>query len=354
MTTFTLEPQYLFKLASMPRGFNTTVGVANKCNVPSKTIVIDFLGNCLLCDCDAWLPIPVGKVLDFESISEVFASDAAQIIQQDVTDGHFSWCAVDQCGIRNGNRIKQKMTLSINVDESCNLRCPSCRRDSVMLTSGPEYQTKLQMVERIIDWLEIYDDPIHIGMSGNGDPLASHVIRPLLFNFPAKSNQTFSIGTNGLLVKKLYTQISILNQITHWSISIDAGTQSTYEDVRRPGKWSVLLENLDFLRNTGKNSITTLNFVLQNKNFRDLPSFVALCHDYGMRGNIRELDDWGTWSIIRPSEPDTWTIKNGIFDDHDVLQISHPNHFAARELVQQYVGESHVSFSSKIHSVLNS
>lgn len=354
MTAFTLEPQYLYKLASMPRGFNTTAAVGNKCNVPSKTIVVDFLGNCLLCDCDGWLPIPVGKVLDFRSIPEVFQSEAAQIIQQDVANGYFSWCAVDNCGIRNSDRIKQKLSLSINIDESCNLSCPSCRRDSIMLTHGPEYQKKLQVVERIMTWLDTYNEPIQINMSGNGDPLASLVIRPLLLNFSAKRNQTFIINTNGLLIKKLLAKLPILDQITGWIISIDAGTQSTYEDVRRPGKWSVLLENLDFLKDMGKNSSTSLNFVMQNKNFRDIPFFVNLCRDYGMHGNIRELDDWGTWSIIKPSNPDIWTIKNGIFEDHDVLHVSHPNHYAARDLIQQYIGESHVTFSPRIQSLLTS
>lgn len=354
MTTFTLEPQYLFKLASMTRGFNTKSAVANRCNVPSKTIAVDFLGNCLLCDCDAWLPIPVGKVMDFASIPEVFASPAAQIIQQDVESGYFSWCAIDHCGIRDSDRIKQKVSLSINIDESCNLHCPSCRRDPIMLSHGDEYQKKLQTIERIMTWLDRYHDPIHIIMSGNGDPLASHVIRPLLLNFSARSNHTFRIMTNGLLIKKLLDKLPILDQITEWSISIDAGTQVTYEDVRRPGKWSILLENLDFLRDRGKNTKTSLNFVLQDKNFRDLPAFADLCRQYGMHGQVRELDDWGTWSVIRSDNQDTWTIKNGIFEDHDVLNVNHANHVSARDIVKQCLDVSWVSFSPKIRSLMNS
>lgn len=354
MTTFTIEPQYLFKLASMTRGFNTSLGVNNKCNIPFKTITVDFFGNCLLCECDGWLPIPVGKVLEFESIDDVLNSKTAHVIQQDVIDGNFSWCAVENCGIRDGDRIKQVMSLSINIDESCNLHCPSCRRDSIMLTYGPEYQKKLQTVERIMDWLSKYEKKIHINMSGNGDPLASHVIRPLLLNFVHKENQTYSIQTNGLLIKKILDKLPILERIIGWSISIDAGTQSTYEDVRRPGKWSILLENLDFLKKIGKNSITTLNFVLQNKNFQDLIPFVDLCRNYGMHGYVRELDDWGTWSIVRPNQPDIWTVNNGIFRDHDVLQTSHPNYSKARDLIQRCLDESLLSFSPKIQSIMNS
>lgn len=348
MTTFTLEPQYLFKLAPMTRGFNTKLAVANKCNVPSATIVIDLLGNCLLCDCDGWLPLPVGKVLDFNSIAEVFASDAAQLIQQDVAAGHFSWCAVDHCGIRQGNRIKKNMSLYINIDESCNLACPSCRRDPVMLIQGPDYDKKIQSIARIVKWLSTYNDPIHVVLSGNGDPLASHVIRHLMLDWQIRPNQTFTLKTNGLLIKKILAKLPILDQITNFSVSVDAGSESVYENVRRPGKWITLVENLEFLCENNKNHITSLNFALQKNNFRDVAAFVGLCETYAMSGIIHNLDDWGTWSVITPDTPDVWTIKNGVFSDHDVLNTSHPDHSEAVGIIRQFADHSAIHMSPVI------
>jgi molybdenum cofactor biosynthesis enzyme MoaA len=353
MTAFNLEPQYLFKLVSMPRGFTTKEPISNKCNIPSRYITIDHLGNCFLCVCDGWLPLPVGQVMDFMSIQEVFKSEQAKTIQADVADGYFSWCAVDHCGVRSGNKIQNTVGLSINIDESCNLHCPSCRRDPVMLTQGAEYEKKLASIKRIMEWLYQWNDPIHINMSGNGDPLASHIVRHLLLNFVPKDLQTFTLATNGLLIKKLLGRLPILNQITRFSISVDAGSASVYEDVRRPGKWNMLIENLEFLKDTGKNSLTYLNFALQNKNYKDIPAFVALCQQYGFTSIVHQLDDWGTWPIMDSTAKDSWSIKNGIFEQQDVLSFTHPNHLEAKEILRPYIGQPDIKIAPMILSKFN-
>jgi hypothetical protein len=111
MTAFKLEPQYLYKLASMPRGFTTKNSVNNRCNIPSYTVTVDFLGNCLLCECDGWLPIPVGKVDDFQTIDDLFACEQARLICNDVEQGNFSWCAIDHCGIRDSDKIRDRKSV---------------------------------------------------------------------------------------------------------------------------------------------------------------------------------------------------------------------------------------------------
>jgi molybdenum cofactor biosynthesis enzyme MoaA len=354
MSLLKLEPQYLYKLLSMPRGATSTTPVGNKCNIPYYTIVIDYLGNCLLCDCDGWLPIPVGKVQDFTSIDEVLSSPIAKMLQEDVGNGNFMWCAVDHCGIRNQNRNKKHVTLSINIDDSCNLQCPSCRRDSIMLTSGPDYEFRLKNANTILSWLENYDHPIHITMSGNGDPLASAIMRPIIKEFQPKDNQTFTLSTNGLLIKKQINEgMSIFNSVTNFKISVDAGSKEIYEDVRRPGKWSVLLENFDYLTSLKNRPTVYLNFAVQNKNYKDIPNFVELCHKYRFRGNIHQLDDWGTWEQMKSQYPDTWTIQNGIFSDHDVLNSNHPNHHECKQLIEQYQNYENITFAPQILNLIN-
>lgn len=353
MSTFTLEPQYLYKLASMPRGFTTNQFIKNKCNIPFYTIIIDSLGNCLICTCDGWLPLPVGKVFDFYSIDEVLSSPAAKLIQKDVSDGMFSWCAIDHCGIRNGDIIKNRFSLTINIDESCNLHCPSCRRSAIMISEGPEFEKKIKMIERIMQWLDIFDRPIDIRTSGSGDPLASHITRPLIKNFKPKQSQNFYIGTNGLLIKKQLADAPIFNQVRGLDISIDAGSREIYQDVRRPGNWNVLLDNLDFLRHNGKHIDVKLSFILQNKNYKDLPNFVNLCKSHGFKGNITQLDDWGTWNRHTTDLADSWTIINGSFQHQDVLNPNHPNYLEARLIVQGLINETDITFNPFILKQFN-
>lgn len=311
----------------MPRGTMSATPIKHQCNFPSYTLSVDYRGNIFVCDCDGWLPIPVGQVQDFDTIEQIFSSDIAQALQKDVSDQNFSWCAVDHCGIRNRNQIKTQTTIAINIDESCNLACPSCRRSQIMINSGPEFEGKIDQINRIVRWLGIYDQPLHVILSGNGDPLASQIMRPLVKTYKPQSNQTFTLFTNGLLIKKqVTTSMPMFDHITTFRISVDAGSQDVYEDVRRPGKWSLLIENFEYLTQLGKQNKVHLNFALQSKNYRDLPNFISLCQHYKFHAIVHQLDDWGTWNYDNIKTPDTWTIANGTYLDHAVLNPSHALH----------------------------
>ena len=326
MQELNLDTSYAYKLKSLPRGDVLTTAITNTCNIPYKAITIDYNSNCLICTCDGYLPIPVGKVEEFNSIAEVFNSPIAKKLQQDVTDQKFTWCAVNHCGIKDKNILSTKYRLAINIDESCNLHCPSCRREQIMHIDGPEIEGKKQDLEKITSWLAEFDEPIHIILSGNGDPLASHVIRPFFNNYQPKNNQTFGLFTNGLLIKKQLEKSLVLPNITEFIISVDAGSEIVYENIRRGGNWNVLMDNFNFLNEKNKNRIVKLNFAVQKNNYKDLYNFVELCRRYGFSGNIHQLDDWGTWNYDTVENPDTWTITNGTYIEHAVLNSTHPEH----------------------------
>ena len=297
---FEVSHQEWWSYNSRFRGENYTGPINGSCTVPYQYITIDKDSDCNLCICDAWLPISVGKVTNFNSIEDVFASDIARILQKDVTDKKFTYCAIKHCNVIERHITFDRTQLSINIDDSCNLACPSCRRSQYLYSEGPVYDERVKSVERILEWLEKYDKPIHITTSGNGDCLASHIMRPLLKNYRPKPTQTFTIFTNGLLIKKVLADAPVLANVTEYKISIDAGTAEVYEVVRRPGKFSVLLENFNWLKENAKHQRVVLSFVLQKKNWRDLPNFMALCKRYDFDGEVVPLDDWATWSRPGP------------------------------------------------------
>ena len=183
-----------------------------------------------------------------------------------------------------------------------------------MNTSGSDYDRRLHMVTHLVKLLENFDRPTHIVMSGNGDPLASSIMRPLLHNYKPRPNHTIRLFTNGLLMEKQLSDNHIVSNITQYFISIDAGSKEVYEQVRLGGSHSVLLKNFDFLRDlvakTGAHVL--LKFVLQKDNYRDQEQFIKLAQQYNFNAVINRLDDWGTWKE---------------FNEHDVIgNADHPEH----------------------------
>ena len=96
---FTLPESYSYKLQSLNRGINSAP-ITNSCNAPYRMLVIDYNSNCFICNCDGWLPIPVGTVQDFDSLEEVWNSNISKLLQNDIDNKKFTWCAVDHCGIK--------------------------------------------------------------------------------------------------------------------------------------------------------------------------------------------------------------------------------------------------------------
>ena len=319
-----LSPALKYTLRSMTRGKNYKDSITNSCNVPSYHLTVDSESNCILCLCDGWLPIPVGKISDFNSLEEVWGSPGAKKLQEDIDQKKFTWCAVEHCGIINHNMIKQTYTLNINIDDSCNLACPSCRRELKMITSGPEYDNKIKDLNIILKWLKNFNQPITISLGGSGDALASHIIRKLMKTYVPNTNQKFRITTNGLLIKKILSECPMLSAIDVLSISVDAASATVYEQVRRPGKWEVLLENLNW---AAENKLpTNLSFVVQKTNFKEILEFDKLCTQLNFKGIIQPLNDWGTWNSKLVKTPDAYTIANGTYLDHDVANPTHPTH----------------------------
>lgn len=327
--------QYNLNDSTYPRGKDLAISVTNNCNRPSKTVTIDMYTNCMLCICDGWLPKPVGEITDFEKLEDIWHNPRALEIQQDVKDKKFTWCAVEHCGIKDHNNYEPIYQLIFGIDDSCNLHCPSCRREQRMHTSGPLYDKKLQAVKHTVNLLNKFEPRIHITLACSGDPLASHIYRPLLHSYEPKPSQTFTLFTNGLLLKKQLEKSNIRQSITNYWISVDAGSAEVYHQVRLGGDWKILMENFEFLSaNRGKSQVL-LMYVVQQKNYKDIFNFFEMCKQFNFQGNLVHLDDWGTWNNDVVAQPDVWTIKHGIFSDHNVLDFNHPEYAQCKEIVIQ-------------------
>lgn len=311
---------------AIPRNKDLKLAINNSCNWPHNTLLVDHAGNCFVCQCEAWLPVSVGHITEFDSLEDIWTSPAARALQEDIDTKKFTHCAVDRCGILHHDNLLSEYTIYINIDPSCNLVCPSCRRDAVMYTQGPDYERRLNEVKHLVDLLQKFKYQTRIVMSGNGDPLASAIMRPLIHNFQPLSTQRIRLFTNGLLLEKQLENSSIFQHIDQYLISVDAGSQAVYEKVRRPGKFEVLLKNFEWLSQQQRQA--TVNFVVQQANWHDIENFVQLCLRFKFTPNITRLEDWGTWDD---------------FADQDVIgNVEHPDHLLAlQELRRVYALHKH-------------
>jgi MoaA/NifB/PqqE/SkfB family radical SAM enzyme len=278
------------------------LGMAKRCPRPFDTILIDKRGSCYACECQSWLPQSIGN-LQIRSLADIIHGDAHRNVQSTITDGTYRYCNEHQCSYIRSNAVLHGQTdrirhLRLAIDDSCNLRCPSCRKDMIFHKDGRAYNLGTRLADRINDWLHSYNHPIQVHIGSDGDPFASHVYRYFMEHTPERENINYSILTNGLMFKEFHVRVPrVLNKLQELGVSVDGASRDTYERLRLGGKWDKILEALECISEQKiKHGFRfILHFVIQKDNYHEMEAMIDLGEKYGAdRVWLNKIEDWGT------------------------------------------------------------
>jgi sulfatase maturation enzyme AslB (radical SAM superfamily) len=291
-------------------------------------------------------------------IFDVWNSDLAQDVRKSILDGTFSHCKKEICPSIQDGTLPDRNTddpyirtiidnyilttkeipsyIHLCNDLSCNLECPSCRKEKVRnFFNEKDFKVNKEFLDNLL--INISSNPhkeILINITGSGDPFASKLYREFLFSIDGDLYPNLKIGlqTNGTMMTPKYWNMiqRIHKNISHVLISIDAGCKETYDKVRVGGNWNILNENIRFLKNfMEENNLyfyTELSFILQQKNYRDLPLFAKLAH---------ELNYTAAVSLIYP-----W-YSSAFFKEAMVYEKDHPEYKSLLEVLRDPIFEEY-------------
>ena len=284
--------------------------ITHRCARPYDTVLIDKQGSCYACECTAWLPQSIGN-LQIKSLAEIVGSAMHRHLQGSIADGTYRYCNNRQCTYIKKNIFKQAAGgirhLRLAIDDSCNLRCPSCRKKLIFHKEGSAHRLGIRLADRINEWLYDHDGPIQVHIGSDGDPFASHVYRHFMEQTPERDNIKYSILTNGLMFKEFHTRVPyVMQNLNELGVSIDGASKDTYEKLRLGGRWDKINENLDSIadakRKHGFKFI--LYFVVQKDNHHEMDDMLALGERYGAdRVNFSLIEDWGVLPDFKSKLP---------------------------------------------------
>lgn len=283
------------------------LGIKAHCPRPYDTILIDKKGSCYACECQSWLPQSIGN-LQIKSLSEIIdQSEMRRHIQDSIEKGSYRYCNKKQCSWLLGKDFKHFndavpsniiKNLRLAIDDSCNLRCPSCRDKLIFHKKGSAFRLGMKLADRVNQWLSDHHNPIQVHIGSDGDPFASHVYQHFMQNVPDHDTMNFSIMTNGLMFEEAQMKIPrVISRLRKLEVSIDGATRETYESVRLGGKWDNLLKNLRSMSALKqKNGFQWCwHMVVQEKNWQEIPTMLAMAHRYGVdKMYFNRIRDWGT------------------------------------------------------------
>jgi MoaA/NifB/PqqE/SkfB family radical SAM enzyme len=232
-------------------------------------------------------------------------SDMVHLLQGSVSDGTYRYCNEHQCPHVLSLRPHEKApgeqhvkNIRLAIDDSCNLRCPSCRTKMIFHTEGSRYRTGIALANSINDWLQTVEHDLMVHIGSDGDPFASHVYRHFMTNTPVKPNLNYSLLTNGLMFKEFHTKIPhVMQNLSKLGVSIDGATKQTYEQLRLGGKWDKIMEALECMSELKKknNFYFALHMVVQQDNWHEMEIMLGLAESLGAdRMYFNKIEDWNT------------------------------------------------------------
>lgn len=284
------------------------------CPLPFDTLSIDEDGDVQLCDCTLHMPYTIGNIYK-QSLETIWLNSKANDVRQSVVDGDFTYCNWACSALPKLQSVgpvpKLKnfpSTIKIDMDKSCNLKCPTCRENVIIEKHAAKIDQQIKIFDEIKTWaLKNPDTKITVIPVGGGEIFASHsglAFLHSLEDYPL-TNLKLHITSNGTLIKKNQDLIfKLKNTITNWSISIDAATPETYAKVRG-GNWNDLMDGLAIIQGMGISPL--FKFCIQKNNYHEIEQFAELATKFNAGIDYQKLLDWGHWTIA-------WWHDNNVFD----------------------------------------
>jgi pyruvate-formate lyase-activating enzyme len=262
------------------------------------------------CSCPGTLPYPLAFAEPDPTREQLWNGTEIQEIRRSILDGDFTYCSRKACpyivhgtlpkrtdvsdlrlrDIIDNHRVvldTPPVQMTLGHDPSCNLACPSCRSDLMVVKNEARAAFDEASQKILLPLLE--DASAMVIISTDGDPFSSKHYRKLIHSFDAVRHGRVNIAliTNGLLLTRDEWESlgHVQRMISSVGVSIDGARKETYENLRRPGKWSVINENMELLatlRREGKLPYLNLQFVVQRENFEEMAQFVTLGKHWGV------------------------------------------------------------------------
>lgn len=269
------------------------------------TLVDGTVATC----CSIWTRKRIGK-LDTQTVDEIWNGIDAQEMRESILDGSFRYCNKQRCtritkdqlpnrddvtdphlrAVIDGHQTQldvQPINLALAHDTTCNLACPSCRSGMLVATAQQEARFDKILRDVFHPMLQTGKD-MNLFLSGQGDPWSSHHYRSIL-RYVADHDLplgTLAINTNALLMgPKRWEEFQGLEKYRpSVRVSVDACTPWVYEEVRKPGKFEKLYENLQFIAGKHREGIFSffnINATIQLDNYHELPALVDFAEHLG-------------------------------------------------------------------------
>lgn len=188
--------------------------------------------------------------------------------------------------------------LALGHDPSCNLACSTCRKE-IYFAQGKALEKVRQVTQKVKE--EYLPGCRFLILAGDGEVFASPAYREI-YKDPSCRPAYIRLLSNGMLFTPANWECFAAGRAAKvmLTVSVDAATKETYENIRQNGNFDILMKNMEFaaaLRKSGELAYFRMNFVVQRENYREMPLFVEWGEKLGVdEVFFTKILNWGTYT----------------------------------------------------------
>lgn len=282
-----------------------------ECNTMLNHLEIMEGGNTRCC-CTTFVKQALDNILE-KGAADVWHSKLHKIMCLSTENKTYTFCDKSMCPLFVARHNEERdvldetpykhMTefpsvLALGHDSSCNLSCETCRK-GLWFARGQELENVNKVTDRIKE--EYLPHSQFLILAGDGEVFASPAYQSI-YESENCHPEYIRLLSNGTLFtpakwKKFRENKSGKFMLT---VSVDAATKQTYETVRRNGNFDILKKNMEFaadLRRRGELRYFRMNFVVQRRNYEEMPLFVEWGEQLGVdEVFFTKILNWGTYT----------------------------------------------------------
>jgi MoaA/NifB/PqqE/SkfB family radical SAM enzyme len=178
--------------------------------------------------------------------------------------------------IRSGRATRGPSHVELDITDRCNVACYFCNQQDVRT----KQQISLEHLTALVDELARIGVR-SVRLSGGGDPLAHRDAARVLEHFYARGIVVDNLTTNGALLGADIARLLVENRAREVVFSLNAADSQDYGRMMqvKPAVFDRVIENIAGLvaaRKEGSHPAVVVQFLLDRKNFHDLPKMYEL------------------------------------------------------------------------------
>ena len=256
-------------------------------------------GTVYLC-CPVYMKASLLGAVGNRSFKEIWLSKLARVIRLSIINRTYVACNItcsiakhkyefldDEHVIQNDYKLSipnYPSTISMNIDESCNLHCAFCRKE-LLFYHGETRECTDTIAKRFID--DVFNRPEvrEIRLAGAGEVFASPTYKRILLNEGNKGKDLY-LYTNGTLFSMdIFEKIENIYNKIRICVSVGAFNKYTYERLWRGGNYEKIVKNLEtigHLRKIGKITHYRIYYMCCKDTYEDIPQFTEFAENIGV------------------------------------------------------------------------